>query len=194
MNETKSFRKSFFTVAPWVIIAVVGSMLYQDHQRRAAWEEVEKQRAIEKQAVTELGKLGGYFNFDPLPRFRVTAVTFIATGGIVDGEAVINKPTIADDDLKHLTVLTKLEELQLTADGFTNAGLEHLQGLTELTSLSIDNPEVTDEGLEFLKGLANLQTLNLTGTSVTAEGVEELQKSLPDCTITFTSKEDSTRQ
>jgi len=101
----------------------------------------------------------------------------------VDGKAVIKVAQIADDDLKNLAVLTNLGELQLTANGFTNAGREHLQGLTKLKCLSISNPEVTDEGLECLKGLASLETLNLTGTSVTNEGVEKLQESLPDCTI-----------
>ena len=37
------------------------------------------------------------------------------------------------------------------------------------------------------ESLTSLKTLNLTGTSVTEKGVQELQKALPDCTITFKS-------
>ncbi len=72
MNDVKSFRKSFFAIAPWVIIAICGYMHYQSHQRQKDWEEVKKQRAIEKEAVTELQRRSKFIfvNYTRRPQWR----------------------------------------------------------------------------------------------------------------------------
>ena len=84
---------------------------------------------------------------------------FIATGGVINGKAVINKPKITDE------------------------GLVHLKAFTRLQTLNLNGTKVTDVGLEHLKGLSSLVTLNIRNTQVTDEGVKKLQQALPDCRI-----------
>ena len=169
------------------VLAVSGAVLltydvYREHVRD---KKLEAERARESHAVAEIEKLEGIVIQDGRPPDqRVTRVFLVPIGRVVDGKTVITKSVVTDEDLRHLRVLTDLEEVRLSADGFSNAGLEHLRGLTNLKSLSIDNPNVTDEELESLKGLTSLQTLDLSRTKVTDKGVEPLQRSLADCTIT----------
>ncbi len=197
MNDTKSVRTSFFAIVRW-LAAPISSCLaaailvygtYDIYRQQTVQKQLEAERTRKKHAVAEIEKLKGFVTQEGRPPDdRVTRVSFVPIGEVVDGKTVITESAITDADLKHLRLLTELEKIRLSADGLTNAGLEHLQGLTQLRSLSISNPKVTDEGLVYLKGLTSLETLNLTGTGVTEKGVQELQKALPDCTITFTGK------
>ncbi len=58
---------------------------------------------------------------------------------------------ITDDGLKHLTGLTKLEELDLAETGITDAGLVHLSGLSSLKKLYVRETRVTQAGVRNLK-------------------------------------------
>lgn len=191
--KSKSLRKSFFAFAPWVIAAISLYSLYEHRQRRALRKKVEKERAIEKQAVNELQKRGGsiFINYTRPPQPRVKSVKCPVMGERINGKWVINEPGLTDEDMKHLAVLTQLQELELFGSTFTDTGLQHLSRLTNLKNLSITrDPRITDAGIEFLKGLASLKTLSLSGTSVTEEGVAGLQAALPDCAITFGKTEE----
>jgi Leucine-rich repeat (LRR) protein len=76
-----------------------------------------------------------------------------------------------------------ISSLSLDATPITDAGLAHLKGLTNLKTLYLTGTQVTDAGLPHLKALTKLRTLFLIKTKVTAQGVAELQKALPEATI-----------
>jgi hypothetical protein len=80
---------------------------------------------------------------------------------------------ITDDGLRHLAVLTVLEELSLTRTQVGDAGLEHVQGLTKLRRLNLYATNITDSGLKYLKRLGRLEDLCLSKTKVT--GLEHLK-------------------
>jgi len=63
--------------------------------------------------------------------------------------------------------------------------LRDLAALKNLTTLSLlGSTTVTDASVKELATLKNLTELILSSTQVTAAGVKELQKALPNCTIT----------
>jgi hypothetical protein len=80
----------------------------------------------------------------------------------------------SDDDLKVLSKLPALENLDLTNAPITGAGLAHLRGLRNLQHLGLWNTKVDDAGLEHLARLTKLQSLVLDGTRVTDAGLEYL--------------------
>jgi hypothetical protein len=96
----------------------------------------------------------------------------------------IKSTKVTDRGLENLKALTKLRALSLAATKVTDKGLEHLKALTQLEWLQVDNTTVTDRGLVSLEALTQLRTLLLFGTEVTDRGVKELQKALPNCSIT----------
>jgi len=100
--------------------------------------------------------------------------------------------TFADDDMPHLTELTKLETLHLSLTQVTDAGLKHLQALRNVTFVDLRSTQVTDAGLENLTGMTNLGTLYLSDTHVTQEGIKELGKALPNCQIIWDGEETPT--
>jgi hypothetical protein len=96
----------------------------------------------------------------------------------------LNSASLTDDQLKYLTGLRTLRDLDLRASGISDAGLLIIREL-QLENLNIASTGITDAGLERLEGFEELKSLNLTGAKVTREGVEKLQKALPNCVITF---------
>lgn len=80
-----------------------------------------------------------------------------------------------DDNLARLTVLTRLQGLNLTSTRVTDAGLIHLRGLTNLQALDLTGVNVTDAGIAALNQLQALQRLELFGTQVTAAGLAHLR-------------------
>jgi hypothetical protein len=96
-----------------VAIAVFYSV-FEDYQRRATWEKISQEQAIQDRAVTEIRKLGGFITrYGGQPKFRVTSVEFIVTGKVINGKAVFNEPKITDEGLVHLKALTGLLTLNL---------------------------------------------------------------------------------
>ena len=86
-----------------------------------------------------------------------------------------------------MELISKLPELKaLTIGGshISEDGLRHLQNLTKVDSLEFRETDISDAGLRYLKGLKNLKFLHFNTTQVTAEGIRDLQKSLPNTTIT----------
>jgi hypothetical protein len=59
----------------------------------------------------------------------------------------------------------------------------YLAKLKRLTFLSLTNTQVTDAGMVHLAELTTLKLLYLNNTQVTDAGVAELQKALPNCSI-----------
>ena len=92
---------------------------------------------------------------------------------------------VTDLGLKQLKGLSQLQTLNLNDTRITDAGLESLSGLSRLQDLTLSHTKLTDAGLDRLKGLTKLRELHLEGTNVTGAGVKDLQKALPNCTISF---------
>jgi len=121
-----------------------------------------------------------------LPGSEITDAGLVHLKGMTKlFELRLGGTTISDAGLAHLKGLADLTSLSLYDTQITDAGLVHLQGLTKLWRLRLPNSKITDAGLVHLKGMTNLHSLNLSGSQVTDAGVAELQKALPDCTITY---------
>ena len=87
---------------------------------------------------------------------------------------------IIDDDLENFAGMTSVEELNLSGNWITDAGLRHLERLTNLRSLDLGDqregrPRITDTGVSHLSGLTELRRLELRGSLVTTAGLEKLR-------------------
>ena len=78
--------------------------------------------------------------------------------------------------------MTELDDLDLTNNRITDAGLANLTGLIHLSSLRLGATKVTDAGLVHLKGLHALELLDLNA-AVTDAGVRGLEEALPKCKV-----------
>ena len=160
MKNPVSPRREILVVLPWLIIVVaIGVHLIVDYPGRIARKRIAEEQAVERRALAEIRKLGGFTNYSPPPESWGISVEFIATGEIVDGKAVLKAPKITDQ------------------------GMVHIKALTRLQTLKLDHANVTDRGLEHLMGLTNLRSLSLTNTDVTDEGIKKLRRALPKCRI-----------
>ena len=74
-----------------------------------------------------------------------------------------------------LAPFTKLQDLDLSYNPFTDEGMAGLAGLKDLRRLMLKDTLVTDEGMKYLKDLTNLEELDLSGARVTDKGVEYLR-------------------
>ena len=97
----------------------------------------------------------------------------------------------ADDDLKHLTVLRHVEDVNLYETPITDAGLVHLRRITTLRRLNLGFcRKLTDRGIKQLKPLENLEFLNLGFCrQVTDDGFATLKhfKQLKTVNLSITS-------
>ena len=82
-------------------------------------------------------------------------------------------PNITDASLEALGKVRSITYLQLTGSNVSDAGLKHLQGL-KLDGLNVSGPGVTDAGLAGLAASNQFGDLGLTGTSVTGAGLASL--------------------
>ena len=98
----------------------------------------------------------------------------------------LDNTQITDDGLRHLSGLTKLERLDLAFGQITDDGLKHLSGLTNLERLDLFGTQITDDGLRHLSGLTKLVMLRVAYTQITDEGKKNLQEALPNCDIVHT--------
>jgi len=87
---------------------------------------------------------------------------------------VSTQQLISNENMRHIKVMTKLEELALPT--WTNdAGLSNVAGLTNLKSLNISITNITDAGMVYLKNLNSLEKVTLHGTKITGAGIKHLQ-------------------
>ena len=94
---------------------------------------------------------------------------------------------VSDAGLIHLKGLTNLQYLTFDDLKISDAGLFYLKGLTKLDHLGLRGTRVTDAGLIHLKEFTQLKKLDLRYTKVTPAGVAQLQLTLPNCNIKYTT-------
>ena len=85
---------------------------------------------------------------------------------------ILNLP---NEQLKYLSHLTGLYQLNLSNTTITNDGLAHLENLKSLRSLNLFSTKIGDAGLAYLKNFASLQELYLGATNITDEGVKHIR-------------------
>lgn len=83
---------------------------------------------------------------------------------------------LKDQDLKVLSSLSSLQQLNLSGTATSDAGLKHLAGLKNLTHLYLIGTEITDAGLKELVGLQKLEELRVGNTVITDAGLKDLAK------------------
>lgn len=96
---------------------------------------------------------------------------------------------LTDRGLVHLRGMKQLQILSIADTQITDRGLIHLGDMETLMFLFLDGTQISDAGLLNLCKLKYLERLSIKGTKVTNRGVEKLQKALPNCTISFESKD-----
>ncbi|NDJ09930.1 MAG: hypothetical protein EBY17_01865, partial [Acidobacteriia bacterium] len=75
-----------------------------------------------------------------------------------------------------LSPFTKLRNLDLSYNPFTDAGMAGLAKMKDLKRLLLKDTLVTDEGVRNLKDLENLEELDLSGTRVGDRGLDGLRQ------------------
>jgi len=102
-----------------------------------------------------------------MPNSQECAVEFVQKlGGEVKYEAKadgvqmitvdLSTTQVTDADLKELTALGNITNLNLNGTKVTDAGLKELVGFTNLTSLDLRRTQVTSDGLKQLSRLKNV--------------------------------------
>jgi internalin A len=92
---------------------------------------------------------------------------------------------LSDEGLAFVSQLENLKSLQLASTKISDAGLAQLTDLGRLESLDISYNRISDKGLLHLSQLKNLKKLLLESTAVTSEGVQDLQRALPQVSISY---------
>ncbi len=107
--------------------------------------------------LTKLKKLSVYSK-------AVTDAAFASLADMAEMEElhVGSKYEFDDNQLKHMTKMTKLKTLSVGGEKLTDAGLAHLKGMTGLRELRVDGDKVTAAGLAHLAALTKLQKLTAT--------------------------------
>jgi internalin A len=110
--------------------------------------------------VKWIDDLGGHVSKDG--QGRVTGVSLRGTW-------------VGDADLRHLTELPELSNLDLSLTHITDQGMSELRSLPGITELNLYFAEyVTDEGIAAIKDWKKLRTLNLHGTKVSDTALEHI--------------------
>ena len=92
---------------------------------------------------------------------------------------------ITADAIPYLAKLKKLEWLELPGARISGDGVEHLIQLRSVNWLDLRNSDLQDSDVENLSQLTGLSTLLLSGTRITSDFQSRLEKSLPNCQLTF---------
>ncbi len=85
---------------------------------------------------------------------------------------------VSDDELRHISDLTRVEKLFLNTTKITDDGLKHLKNMTELRSLHVHDTVIGDAGLQHLHAQRKLEELSLGGTRTTLAGIWQLAQHL----------------
>ncbi len=80
---------------------------------------------------------------------------------------------ITDDNLRHLKVLTNLEQLTLPRQ-IGDAGMANIVGLHKLRDLNIYDSKITDASMGYIKNLKDMQKLIISANDIGDAGVAQL--------------------
>jgi Leucine-rich repeat (LRR) protein len=105
-------------------------------------------------------------NLSPLSKLRPDDLTILFCYGV----------EILDEQLKHISHLTSLYELNLRNTNILGTGLKYLAKLKSLKRLRIDYTHVGDNELAYLSDLPSLEILNLGGTPTSDAGMVHVGK------------------
>jgi uncharacterized membrane protein len=97
----------------------------------------------------------------------------------------LNKMPLAGVDLKFLSELSNLEELQLNFTDLDSKQIKILIPLENLRSLALSGNQLDPESIEDLAKIKNLQRLYLWQSGLDDAGKEKLEKALPKTKIDF---------
>jgi hypothetical protein len=90
-----------------------------------------------------------------------------------------------DSLLRDIREMPEVESVSFEHTDLTDDGTQHVATLPGLRHISLyDRGRITDRGLVALHACNALERIELYGTSVTEDGVAELQRALPQATIT----------
>lgn len=137
-------------------------------QKKSVSEDVLKAKALQE-AQAWLASINYNKTLEQIPEMKWLKLQMY---GSFNG--ISTQQLISNENLRHIKVMTKLEELTLPR--WTNdSGLSNAAGLTNLKHLDISITNITDTGMSYLKNLNSLEKLTLHGTKVTSEGIKYLQ-------------------
>lgn len=92
----------------------------------------------------------------------------------------VESTSVTDASLPWIAKMQRLEELDLSRCGVSDAGLEALRGNKTLKTLWLTgNPKITDQGLSILASLPKLEMTDVSETSVTEGGWKSLVAKSP---------------
>ncbi|MCA9263540.1 MAG: hypothetical protein KDA60_06805 [Planctomycetales bacterium] len=94
-------------------------------------------------------------------------------------------PRITDADVALLRGLPHLKKITLLDSGVTDTGLTQLLDNPKLRQIVIEKTSITDAIIPKLAAIDQLETISLEKTDMTRAGVEQLQRSLPNCVISW---------
>jgi len=137
-------------------------------QKKATSTEDAKVKALQE-AQTWLASINYVKTIEQIPEMKWLRLQMY---GSFNG--VSTQQLISNENMRHIKVMTKLEELALPR--WTNdSGLSNVAGLSHLKNLSISITNITDAGMAYLQNLNALETISLHGTKITGEGLKYLQ-------------------
>lgn len=96
--------------------------------------------------------------------------------------------SVTDIGIEHLSVLTKVEYLDISSAPITDRAMSPLSRMATITGLSLEETAITDSGLLTLSRLPLLADLNVRGTRVTSKGIEAFLKERPSCKVLWNDK------
>lgn len=101
----------------------------------------------------------------------------------LEGLQLIYNRDVSDNGIKYLEHMDRLKRLVLWDTKMTSAGMKHISLLSNLEYLEIQNSLVGDAGLAMLNSNKKLAIIKLYGTNATRAGTDRLKRSLPNCAI-----------
>ncbi|KAL5150319.1 F-box/LRR-repeat protein 14 [Glycine soja] len=94
---------------------------------------------------------------------------------------------VTDSDIKSISELINLKELQISNSSITDIGITYLRGLEKLTTLNVEGCNITAACLEFIHALTSLACLNLNRCGLSDDGFEKISglKNLKRLSLAF---------
>ncbi len=149
----------------------------------------------QQRAVNEIVQAGGFVSYDVLPKSN--ALNCIPRWRSVHGDdshfwldcrhhvltAFASDAGDPHELCRRLVELPKLHTLGLSGTRFNDEDLEPISTMAEMFDLDLGQTSVTDQGVQKLARLSKLELLELPST-ISGAALEQLQKALPQCTIT----------